>query len=107
MLRDPPSDSAGEARSAPDRIFEGRRNQAPPVVRSAVPCERCECPRHIGPTSLVAQPHLGDEPVIASHLIDVKAASTRRGADDPLARPAGFDDDTLVIEERLRGSEHA
>jgi hypothetical protein len=37
----------------------------------------------------------------------VKAASARRGADNPLARPAGFDDDTLVIEEMLRGSEHA
>jgi hypothetical protein len=36
----------------------------------------------------------------------VKAAPTRRGADDPLAWPAGFNDDTLVIEEMLRGSEH-
>jgi len=96
-----------EARSAPGRIFERRRNQAPPVVRSAVPRERCECPRHIGPTSLVAQPHLGDEPVIGSHLINVKAASARRGADDPFAGPRSVDDDTMVIEERLRASEHA
>jgi hypothetical protein len=76
-------------------------------VRSAVPCERCECPRHVGPTSLVAQPDLGDEPVIGCHVIDVKAASARRGADDPFAGPMGVDDDAVVIEERLRGSEHA
>lgn len=107
MLRDPPARNLGKARSAPDRLFEGRRHQAPPVARSGTARERYECPRHIGPPSLVAQPHLGDEPVLGSHLIDVKAASAGRGADDPLGRPAGFDDDTLVIEETVRGSEHA
>jgi hypothetical protein len=107
MLPAPPSHDMGEARSAPGRIFEGRRNQAPPVVRSAIFRERCECPRHIGPTSLAAQPHLGDEPVIGSHLKDVKAASARRGADDPFAGPRSVDDDTVAIEERLRESEHA
>jgi len=48
-----------------------------------------------------------DEPVIGCHVVDVKAASARRGADDPFAGPMGVDDDAVVIEERLRGSEHA
>jgi len=107
MPRTPPSDNVGEARSARCRLLEGRRNQAPPVAPLPSPGERGERPRDVGPTSLVAPADLGDEPVIGGHLIDVKLAFARPGADDPLVRPAGFDEDTVVIGERLRGSEHA
>jgi len=107
MLHGPSWYSVGEARSVTDRMFDGGRNQAPPVPRSAIPRERSKRLRKIGPTPLVTQAHLGDEPVIGSHPIDVKAALARRGADDPLPRPTGFDDDTLVIEVTLDGWAHA
>ena len=45
----------------------------------------------IDPTSLAAPADLGHEPVIACHPVDVKAASARGRADDPLAGPTGFD----------------
>ncbi len=107
MLRGQPVHNARAAGSAPNRSLERRRNQAPPVARGATPRQRSKRPRQIRPTPLVAQPDLGHEPIVGCHLIDVKAAPARRGADNPLARAPGFDDDTLVIEEMLRGSEHA
>ena len=106
MLRGQPVHSVAVAASAPNRSLERRRNQAPPVARWATPRERSKRPRQIRPTSLVAQPDLGHEPIVGCHLIDVKAAPARRGADDPLAWAAGFHDDTLVIEEMFRGSEY-
>ncbi len=106
MLLDQPAHSVGVAGSAPNHSFERRRNQPPPVARWAVPGESRERPPDVGISSLVAPADLGDEPVIARHPVDVEAASAVGGADDPLARPTGFDDDVLMIEETLRGPAH-
>jgi hypothetical protein len=107
MLRSQPVGSFGAADSAPNRSFERRRNEAPPVAGWAVHRERRDRAREVSTSSFVAPADLGDEPVIDFHPVDVEGASTIGGADDPLARPTGFDDDVLLIEEALRGPGHA